>query len=498
MNSHYRRYRDWNEILVRAIAVVRDDPTIDSWPKLAEAVNVPRSSLQQAFRREFGIKAVSELAYAEVSQFFKDEEAGEEIPPRPDKMKVSDKEDGPNKRILTSESDRIVTLDQLLDYCKVDPKVWFVEHHIINKWEVGAKSKQIDLIWDDDGVPHGSVYSDGQLIIEPLIQIKAWLKRKVPIPIIPVIQPVACDLAFERPPFPQREGVCRALLLADAQIGYRRDLRSGILTPFHDRRAMDLALQIMAVCEPDRVDILGDLLDFPMWTDKFVRDPEFKFTTQPALCEAHWWLSQMRMLGLDIPIKLHQGNHELRMDTMTLTHLEEAYQLRAVDELHLPPALSAQKLLALHQLGVEWIDDYPDDEDWLNDRVYLIHGAKARTTGNTAKAAVSDTDCVEFSGHVHRFEVVIRKVHTRFGEKVALVCCVPCLCRTDGDVPGSSKRQDWSKGVVIVDYERNGSGYSFTYIPFEGDEAWWNGTHFVGRDCIEEVAAAFPDWNWGL
>lgn len=67
--------------------------------------------------------------------------------------------------IASSLSGRIHTLDQLLKVTKVDLTLWEVERHIINKWEVAMK--------DDSG-------SRITAITEPLVQVKAWLRRKQP------------------------------------------------------------------------------------------------------------------------------------------------------------------------------------------------------------------------------------------------------------------------------------------------------------------------------
>jgi len=56
---------------------------------------------------------------------------------------------------------RIHTLEQLLEFCKVDPAIWHCEKFQANKWEMGY------------------VGEDGKAAVEPLYQIKAFLKRKV-------------------------------------------------------------------------------------------------------------------------------------------------------------------------------------------------------------------------------------------------------------------------------------------------------------------------------
>lgn len=59
---------------------------------------------------------------------------------------------------------RISTLEQLVEHSKIDLEIWSVDKLIINSWEVGAK------VGKDD---------ETRLHVEPLFQIKAFLKKKV-------------------------------------------------------------------------------------------------------------------------------------------------------------------------------------------------------------------------------------------------------------------------------------------------------------------------------
>src|ERR1700677_474221 len=59
----------------------------------------------------------------------------------------------------------IHTLEELLDYCRVDLLIWEVDRFVVNKWEMGyIKEKQSDKNVADS---------------LPLYQVKAFLKRKV-------------------------------------------------------------------------------------------------------------------------------------------------------------------------------------------------------------------------------------------------------------------------------------------------------------------------------
>lgn len=58
---------------------------------------------------------------------------------------------------------RIHTLEELVEFCKVDLSIWEVDRFICNKWEMAAK------LGED---------SDQEVVVTPLFQIKAFLKKK--------------------------------------------------------------------------------------------------------------------------------------------------------------------------------------------------------------------------------------------------------------------------------------------------------------------------------
>ena len=62
----------------------------------------------------------------------------------------------------SNRASRIRTLEQLSERWEVDLSQWYIDRHVINKWEVGA----------GDG--------DGGLTVEELYQVKAWLKPASP------------------------------------------------------------------------------------------------------------------------------------------------------------------------------------------------------------------------------------------------------------------------------------------------------------------------------
>jgi hypothetical protein len=95
-----------------------------------------------------------------------DGRAAAPVPPEPTAAPASLPADPPETHERTADSwqitlpnTRIHTLEQLIEHCKIDPEEWVVDRWICNKWEVGAKN------------------AEGELVVEPLYQVKAFLKR---------------------------------------------------------------------------------------------------------------------------------------------------------------------------------------------------------------------------------------------------------------------------------------------------------------------------------
>ena len=64
--------------------------------------------------------------------------------------------------VETKRSSRIKNIDDLIKHCEIDLDVWEIERYVVNKWEVGSNV-------------------EGTIIVEPLFQIKAWLKKNTDI-----------------------------------------------------------------------------------------------------------------------------------------------------------------------------------------------------------------------------------------------------------------------------------------------------------------------------
>ena len=381
-------------------------------------------------------------------------------------------ERGNDLQIVSDKSTRITTIEQLLEHCAVDLDVWSVERYVVNKWEVGSKG-------------------EGGIEVEPLFQVKAWLVKKAPTAVDLVVSPLSITVVVGRDTPALAKGDAKvALILTDPQMGFYRDMTNGAMTPFHDRLAMDAALQIAQSIKPDKIVWLGDLMDFPTFTSKFPRIPSFYWTVQSAVVEAAWWLAQFAATAEQS--FLIEGNHDKRLDTYMLENMVAGYGLKAAHELTLPPSMSVPRLLGLHDIGVEYVGDYPNGRVWLNEHLVCQHGSVARAgVKATVQAVVNSSDVSVIHGHIHRREAASRTIHGMNGIRVIDAMCPGCLCDISGMVPGRSKTQQWQQGIAIVTYTED----NFDYAPIRiHDGKCLAGGYLVeGRDRRGDIVA---DTGW--
>ena len=406
-----------------------------------------------------------------------------------------------NYATATSTDGRVRTLEDLCAAARVDLGQWVLAENgfKVGTYEGWAKREDKDLTFER-GVISGHARSKG-VIIETLYRTEGRFVRRYPVPVKPMVQPVECPVSFSR-----SDGDCRAslaaraegrwLLWADPHFGYSWRPPQWELVPFHDRRVLDVMLQVAEAVQPDGVDVLGDILDLTIWTERYARKPEYYLTTQPAVCEAHWWFRQLREVCPESEIRLHGGNHDDRMDRTMAAHMQDACGLRPADQVEVPAAMSVPGLLALDQLGMEWVPGYPEDICWLGQAMQTRHGAIARTkTLATVTKLLEDATVNQACGHIHRDEMASRAFVRQEG-KVDFVTayCPGCACHVDGRVPGSTSKSNWRQGLGLVEYA--GSRVTITHIPVRDGTAVYGGQVFEARDRVEDLRRDLPEWKW--
>ena len=181
-----------------------------------------------------------------------------------------------------------------------------------------------------------------------------------------------------------------------------------------------------------------------------------------------------------------------------IKHLPYAYGLKAADEMELPPSLHPAKLLALHSLDIDWLPEYPADEDWLGESIRLTHGEKARAgRGATTKANVEAYDVSTVVGHIHKMETASRTRHLRGKIETLHSYSIGCTCRIDGEVPSKSNYSDWQQSAGLLQYTPD--AHSFQHIPVTTStpkEAIVDENLFTARDRIPDLKKDIPSYPW--
>ena len=284
-----------------------------------------------------------------------------------------------------------------------------------------------------------------------------------------------------------------AVILPDPQFGYRRI--EGELDPFHDPKAIDVALQILAAVVSDgRVDEiinLGDFLDLPAHS-RYEQYPNWQTTTQPAIQAGHIFLAQQRATSPRSRVVVLEGNHDKRIIDRVRDFNAASYGLKRADLPDDWPVFSAPFLLGVKDLKVEWLDGYPARKFWLNDWIKCIHGTIVRSGGSTASAYARSERTSTIFGHIHRLEVHHTTQQDRSGA-VRLFAATPgCLCRVDGAVPSVKGAtdlagrpiknfEDWQQGMLVIRYREDDPRYALDTIHIQDGWALYGGQEFISR-----------------
>lgn len=255
-----------------------------------------------------------------------------------------------------------------------------------------------------------------------------------------------------------------AVLAADTQIGYRR-YDDGTLDPFHDEDAINVALQIIQIENPDRTVLMGDILDLAS-QGRFAQEATFAQTTQPAIDRTGLLAAQLRQ-ETDGEIDFIEGNHDKRLQNFVEANALAAFGLKRANLPESWPVMSLPNLLNLDEYGITYHDAYPTAHLWINNVLRCEHGTKVNSNGSTVAKYANETPHISrASGHTHRQEAQGKTTFDRFGPIRSMHINPGCLCRIDGAVPSVKgaigadghpglNYEDWQQGVAVVRYTQD-------------------------------------------
>jgi len=430
-----------------------------NWGKMAQRVN-----------DHFDVEISKDMARKAWRQYGDNDEARERLNVESSEKSASFKIEY-NVGEATSKGATIKTLEDLIVACEINLDVWKIDRHVVNKWEVKSKIAPV----------------------HPLFQVKAWLSKRVAEDtVFPIIEPVVVKMPNISGKRSSPKSLKKALIIPDSQIGFRKDVYNGQLEPFHDRRALDLAVQVAEYTKPERIVLLGDMLDLPDWSDKFLRSPDFYWTTQPSLIELAWWIARLIDAVPGVKVDYIEGNHEDRMKKMLINHLIAGYNLRPAGDMDSPPAMSIPNLLGLEDMGVTWWGNYPKDEVWITPKLRCRHGNTAKKGGGTtSKSILKDTFVSEVYGHSHRFEYSCKTVKTANGMETFRAFSPGTIAKIDGSVPSNSSEEDWQQGLGLIYYDE--IDFNIVPISINNGRCIFDDRVFVGE---EHIVRLNEDTGW--
>jgi len=384
---------------------------------------------------------------------------------------VEDTTDGVDRTLL-ARGGRIQTLPQLLDAAEVDLEQWAV-----SSWKANA--------WEQNSAAEGLV---------TLRQVKATLERRA-LPVRPARTRLADPVPVSRPARPGRSGTL-VLCVPDTQHGIRwLDTRYQRAITTHDPAAIDLALQVAADLQPDRIVLGGDHVDAAA-VGRYRKDASVRQTMQPTIDLLGYDLARLRAACPNAVIDWLDGNHDQRLADHLVDEVPEAADLRPANTA--TPAMSLANLLHFAALGIQRHGPYggPEEQMWLHqdvDPVALRHAGKLRQDGLSSAAAnlaAANHHLVCF--HEHRRYIAWKTVHGPRGPREVGNLNPGALVRLGGVVPGVHPRENWQQGLGLVWLEDDGAHLELIAIrngrARYGDRVWF------GNPSLDEVADAT---EWG-
>jgi hypothetical protein len=280
----------------------------------------------------------------------------------------------------------------------------------------------------------------------------------------------------------------RCLILPDMQIGYYRDENDNLVAT-HDEVAIDLAIRLCADIRPHKIVMHGDNLDLPEM-GKYRLSPAFGRTTQAAIDYATTMVARLRAAAPEAEIYWIAGNHEERLVNYMLDNASAAFGLKRGNAPASWPVLSVPFLCRFDEHDIDYVAGYPAGQVWVNQKLRIIHGSKAKSNGSTAHQYLQHEKTSVMYGHVHRREWAEQTREDWDGPKTILAASAGCLARTDGAVPSTKGgidldgrplpvTENWQQGVAVVTYMDGDAPFHLELVPIHNGSMFYRGVLYA-------------------
>lgn len=238
--------------------------------------------------------------------------------------------------------------------------------------------------------------------------------------------------------------------------------------PFHDPLALEAGHLAVRELVPDRVVLLGDMVDFPAQS-RFDTHPRHNGLIQEQLDTAHRMLAQIRADAPNAKIDYIPGNHELRLTRDVIQKNAELLGIKRANAQEELGVLTLEFLLRMQELEITMAAQYPNGQVWLNDHTVAVHGDTSSTNGSTSLKYLTRNPAIStIHGHSHRAEIQWKTTPTRNGSIQRFAMSPGTIADTTGSVPsyGSSttdmgvperRAENWQQSIGIIEYNDNGA-----------------------------------------
>ncbi len=230
--------------------------------------------------------------------------------------------------------------------------------------------------------------------------------------------------------------------------------------PYFDNALLKKAEQLLLSCQPDRLIINGDLVDFPTATRHRKTTLNCTASANECIQSGGEVLGRLRAaVPDDCQIQFLPGNHDSWLSAFLIDRAGPAYDLCVTGSD--VPVWSLRSLLRLDELGIEIVGS---EDQWqhamirLTDLLVVRHGMSIRV-GSAASvlANMRSSEYATITGHTHRMGLATKALWKANGKhkivQGAEIGGMFQMPRKPTDWPTYVVNPDWQPGFATVEIE---------------------------------------------
>lgn len=238
--------------------------------------------------------------------------------------------------------------------------------------------------------------------------------------------------------------------------------------PDQNKKAVEALFKFIPDYKPDRVHILGDLVNFTR-VGKYEVLGEFGVTINDEKDEAVKFLKRLTHTVRDYKpnaeIDYYEGNHEQRIKKYLARNADALTDLRTDSGDYV---LSVQNLFGLRELGINWVEYFQSGDVG---GVRVEHGDVTRAkSGYTGQAMIEKRGRSGVSVHTHRLAFITKNQ----GGDVKYWIEAGSLCNLE-PTPTYTKQPDWVNGFAIGIFDKKEKILHPQTILFQKDQFYFEG-----------------------